>query len=612
MKLARAETVIVLLALVVLGVLRWFSVYSHRWNTDEPQHLHVVWAWTVGLLQYRDVFDNHTPLFHILNAPLLHWLGERADIVLPMRRAMMPIFAVGIWCIYRLGTALYDRRTGWFAALLAALLPAFFFRMGEFRTDVMWTTVWLLVLVVALTGRLTPWRTFGAALLLGTAFAVSMKTTLLVLFVAVAGIITWLLAGRPIAKNWPAHLGAFVGGVLLVPGIIVGYFASQGALHSLYHCVIEHNTLPGQHLGKLILKQVFSHTSVWIFPVVVITWLMLPAVRREPKRGYRRLFLFLLTGLFYSILRGFWPVVTTQDYLPWLPLIPIFAVAGWTWLHEWRQRTFPKSAPWLLAVTPLVAAWLVWLATDDPHSPKVASTRIAYLAALLPVYLIFVGGWLWARRDKHVPANVAWLLLPALLLTGEVVWIVTDEPPLARVEERRIGHLAALLRLVDPGEYVLDTKGETIFRPRPTYLVLETLTIQQLQSGRLQDDTIPRLIATRTAVVRKSDRMLPATQRFIEKNYLRVNGGHALGQRLATPANTPISFEITIPESYGLVGLGGPVRGTLDGQPIDGPRWLDAGRHEVTVTQPAGEVILLWERAIERGYSPVREAEAKD
>ncbi len=204
MKLSRMETAIVLLALIVLGILRWLSIYSHQWNSDEPQHLHVVWAWTVGRLQYRDLFDNHTPLFHILNAPLLRWFGERADIVLKMREAMIPLFAAAVWCVYRLGTTLYDRRTGWFAALLAAFFPAFFFRMGEFRTDVMWTTVWLLGLVVALTGRLTPWRTFSAALLLGAAFSVSMKTTLLVLCLAVAGIITWLLAGRPISKAWPA------------------------------------------------------------------------------------------------------------------------------------------------------------------------------------------------------------------------------------------------------------------------------------------------------------------------------------------------------------------------------------------------------------------------
>src|SRR5207249_1206686 len=65
-----------------------------RVDSDEPQHLHVVWAWAGGLLPYRDVFDNHTPVFQALCAPLFHALGVRADILAPMRLAMLPLFAL--------------------------------------------------------------------------------------------------------------------------------------------------------------------------------------------------------------------------------------------------------------------------------------------------------------------------------------------------------------------------------------------------------------------------------------------------------------------------------------------------------------------------------------
>src|SRR4051794_17888837 len=68
------------LVLLWLG-LRSFSVFNHLWDSDEPQHLHVVWEWTQGVLPYRDFFDNHTPLFHVLFAPVLRLFGERADIV---------------------------------------------------------------------------------------------------------------------------------------------------------------------------------------------------------------------------------------------------------------------------------------------------------------------------------------------------------------------------------------------------------------------------------------------------------------------------------------------------------------------------------------------------
>ena len=57
----------ILFALTLL--LRSFYVFRHGFDSDEWQHLHVVWAATRGLTQYRDVFDNHAPLFHETNLP---------------------------------------------------------------------------------------------------------------------------------------------------------------------------------------------------------------------------------------------------------------------------------------------------------------------------------------------------------------------------------------------------------------------------------------------------------------------------------------------------------------------------------------------------------------
>ena len=76
-------------------------------NSDEPQHLHVVLGWTQGMVQYRDYFDNHTPLFHLMFAPLAAWLGERADMLFRMRLAMLPLWAFSLGCTYWLGAHLY-------------------------------------------------------------------------------------------------------------------------------------------------------------------------------------------------------------------------------------------------------------------------------------------------------------------------------------------------------------------------------------------------------------------------------------------------------------------------------------------------------------------------
>src|SRR6266404_7265998 len=58
-------------------VLAWHQTIG----SDEPQHAHVAWAWVHGLVQYRDVFDNHTPLFHLFSAPLVALIGDRPDIL---------------------------------------------------------------------------------------------------------------------------------------------------------------------------------------------------------------------------------------------------------------------------------------------------------------------------------------------------------------------------------------------------------------------------------------------------------------------------------------------------------------------------------------------------
>jgi len=56
--------------LLVTFAMRVWLIFRYRFDSDEPQHMHVAWGWAHGFIQYRDVFDNHMPLFHLLTAPL--------------------------------------------------------------------------------------------------------------------------------------------------------------------------------------------------------------------------------------------------------------------------------------------------------------------------------------------------------------------------------------------------------------------------------------------------------------------------------------------------------------------------------------------------------------
>ncbi len=60
-----AEFAVAATLLTVMIVLKLVNITHYRFDSDESQHMHVIWAWARGFIQYRDVFDNHMPLFQI-------------------------------------------------------------------------------------------------------------------------------------------------------------------------------------------------------------------------------------------------------------------------------------------------------------------------------------------------------------------------------------------------------------------------------------------------------------------------------------------------------------------------------------------------------------------
>lgn len=76
---------------VLMVALKFANLFRFRFDSDESQHLHVIWGWTRGLVQYRDIFDNHMPLFHLMFAPIFGLVGEQVHALLSMRLALFPV-----------------------------------------------------------------------------------------------------------------------------------------------------------------------------------------------------------------------------------------------------------------------------------------------------------------------------------------------------------------------------------------------------------------------------------------------------------------------------------------------------------------------------------------
>ena len=510
-------------------LLRAAYSFSYPFDSDEPQHLHIAWAWTQGLLPYRDVFDNHAPLFHVLSAPLVALIGENPRILVFMRLALIPIFAATLWGSFLLGRRLFGPRAGWWAAILCGLSPTFFFKSVEYRTDVLWAALWVLAMVVFLSGPCGPRRWFCGGLLLGACLAVSLKTVMLLsaLGIAAAGLL--LLGVRPVRMTSSALAAA--GGMVVLPAAIVGFFGSRGALADLYYCAVGHNLLPG--VGR------WGYSKRLYLLVPILALLLAAArllVRRLPANGIAVAFLLLLSGSQYLLLSTVWPIHTRQDLLPFYPLFTV-----------------------LLAGTLL--AWRGW------------GVRVAAALACLQL-----------------------LILPALSpLRG----------PGTRDQERL---LAEVLRLTDPSDFVMDLKGQSVFRNRPFYYALETMTLERMARGLIADRIPERCIETRTCVAPADIKGFPPRARgFLEDRFVVVGSWRVAGSLLepaAEGADRPRSFEIVIPARYIVTAGQGPPQGMLDGTPCDGLRDLAPGRHEYRPAGGEGTIAVIWAQAAERGFTP--------
>ena len=541
--------------LVLLG-LRWFYVTSQPWDSDEPQHLHVVWAWANGLLPYRDVFDNHAPLFQAMSAPLFSLLGERADIVAAMRWAMLPIAVVILMVTYRIGSRLFSPRIGLWGTLLAASFPDLYVKLGEYRPDLFWAALWLIALAVLASGKPDPRRLFATGVVFGFAFAVSMKTTFLLLTVLVAGVVVWLLrfASVPPRPSPPKPLSYLIGcflapvaGALIAPLLIVVFFSFKGALPQLYYCVIAHNLTSGGVPWQIVIRKIWD-VRFWLFvPTIAGGW-WLAKRDMHPDLGRQRLFFLAVAGFFCPLLFSFWPLVSKQDFLPFYPLLM------------------------LTIACPIVG----------------------------------LGKWVAAKTGLPV------FLFPLLIVFWQVTSIVRAHPPLKEANQKNVQIIADTLNLTHRGETVLDAKGQTIYRARPYYYVFEQLTRERVERGELIDDAPQRLIAARTPVVVESHWLTEATAHFVSQNYISVGSVLVLGKRVTSSPVQHVQFEVAIPEKYTVVARNGQISGTLDGIEIAGPRDLSAGIHDLALSSPEDSVAIVWSRAIETGYSPFGLAKKKN
>ena len=233
---------------------------------------------------------------------------------------MMPLFVLSIALVWLMAHRLFDTRTAFWAAALAAITPPFFLGSLEYRTDDLWIVCWLAALAITMSNMKPIPKSIFGGLALGLAAGVSMKTTLFVAAITVAGALTpllmWNRGTRRTFGQIARWVAIFTVCVAIVPVTIGGAFAAAGAWRSFQYGVFGHNVFPFEHAYRLL----FFGPLYFVVRAI--------ATRIAKSEGddlviRKRLFLFLAASVYLVILVTFWPMTSAESYLPFYPVAAI-------------------------------------------------------------------------------------------------------------------------------------------------------------------------------------------------------------------------------------------------------------------------------------------------
>ncbi len=334
------------LVIALLLIVRVIAVFHHPFDSDEGQHLHMIYGWISGEWPYRDRFDNHTPLLYLLFLPLAALAGETPQIVLLARLAIFPVSAAMLGLIYLIARRLADRETARWTVAITLSLADWSMKSIEFRPDVLWAALWFLALwiLVRRADRPSAIAFLLAGLALGAALCASIKTTFLApaLLAGWAGV--WLASADFRAvyprKKIVGFLLAAAVGFAIVPALVFGGFLLAGtSLERLKFCLFEANRAPFE-AGRVALCLVLAPVAA------AIAWTL---VRRGNLASAIRGAIFLSVAADATALIGFSPELRKQTFLPVYPLLIFFACfIGFGVFRRWRPALVPIAG--LLAV----------------------------------------------------------------------------------------------------------------------------------------------------------------------------------------------------------------------------------------------------------------------
>src|SRR5207247_9970514 len=169
--------------------------------------------------------------------------------------------------------------------------------------------------------------------------------------------------------------------------------------------------------------------------------------------------------------------------------------------------------------------------------------------------LLIVSSYL-AKHDLRVSHYLRRVPLPAFVALIDFFFVIVTRPFWINGAQIETSLLRGVLKLTDPGDYVLDCKGETIFRQRCFWPVTESIMLERLARHLVVDNAAARAVETRACVAAMKGRMPLRAKQFIWKNYISVGNDLRVVGRFLRPSPTDgrrMQFEVVIPAPYKII-----------------------------------------------------------
>ena len=378
-----------LVACLALGVFALFLCFYRSWDADEFEHLQFAWLLSQGRTPYRDFFEHHTPVFHLLTAPYFDMIRDTGTGVLLIApfglRVLSTLFTAATALLV---FAMTRRATGSGTATMAVALflsCSFVLEKGiEIRPDTL--AALLLVVSAYAVGRglceaPTTEERLAWGLLSGLASGGTLMTSQKGIF-AVLGILAAaaVLGGRRHGRGttW-AFLGVALLGMAAAILPVLWLFARRGALGEFFH----HNVVlvllwPRDFAGEgwRWLGLALAKDTMFMGLAVLGLGLLGRRLRRRPHTGLGTIV--VLTVVASAIGFVVLPIAQRQYLFMTAPFAAIAAAVGAGWLAErWSRAARPR----LVTMLPgLVMGYFVFhAALQLGHPDRVAIAKLDHL-----------------------------------------------------------------------------------------------------------------------------------------------------------------------------------------------------------------------------------------